>query len=293
MRKIIDLFRRTPFDDYDRFDNSPATVKESQGDDLSQIGDKELVVNDNNELLIRRKEKVFKISGAGTQGEDGKNGLNGSNGLDGANAYLYIAYASDDSGTDFTMTFDANLDYIAILNVDEEIETPEASDFAGLWKKYKGETGTGGGGGFMHVEERYSTIQALTGSSYNSCENVIEILVPDFAIKGVAARLVAGTWTLKIWQEAAHTNLIDSKAIVVSSAGIVYIMLDADLSLAQGTYWFELLLSGAAAQVYGRAGTFSGFTFRIISSNLDGSNSTTTMFFMGLIQAEGNQVLIY
>lgn len=140
MRKIINLFKRVPFEDYDKFDNSPATVKESQGDDLSQIADKELVVNNNNELLIRRKEKVFKISGGmGKQGKDGKDGV-AKNGLDGVNAYVYIAYASDDEGADFTMTPDPDLDYIAILGVDEEIETPEASDFDGLWKNYKGQS---------------------------------------------------------------------------------------------------------------------------------------------------------
>ena len=139
MRKIINLFKRVPFEDYDKFDNSPATVKESQGDDLSQIADKELVVNNNNELLIRRKEKVFKVGGGvGKQGKDGKDGV-AKNGLDGVNAYVYIAYASDDEGADFTMTFDPDLDYIAILGVDEEIETPEASDFDGLWKDYKGQ----------------------------------------------------------------------------------------------------------------------------------------------------------
>jgi hypothetical protein len=68
----------------------------------------------------------------------------GGAGADGEDAYVYIAYASDASGTGFTMTFNAALDYIAVLSTDTEIETPQASDFAGLWKNYKGATGAQG-----------------------------------------------------------------------------------------------------------------------------------------------------
>jgi hypothetical protein len=73
-------------------------------------------------------------------------GDDGTPGETGASAFIYIAYASDDEGTDFTMTFNPALDYIAILPTTSEIEVPEASDFAGLWKKYKGEDGGGIGG---------------------------------------------------------------------------------------------------------------------------------------------------
>jgi hypothetical protein len=80
----------------------------------------------------------------GATGAAGTNGTNGTNGTDGANAYVYIAYASDDSGTGFTTTFDAALDYIAVLSTDTEIASPVASDFTGLWKNYKGATGAQG-----------------------------------------------------------------------------------------------------------------------------------------------------
>lgn len=71
-------------------------------------------------------------------------GIPGPAGADGDSCYIYIAYASDDSGTGFTTTFNAALDYVAILVSETEIETPEASDFAGLWKNYKGSTGAAG-----------------------------------------------------------------------------------------------------------------------------------------------------
>ena len=83
----------------------------------------------------------------GADGADGINGIdgtNGTNGLDGDNAYCYIAYSSDASGTAFTTTFDPALDYIAILSTDTAIPSPQASDFAGLWKNYKGAEGADG-----------------------------------------------------------------------------------------------------------------------------------------------------
>ena len=62
-------------------------------------------------------------------------------GIPGAQSYYtYIAWASDDSGTDFTTTFDTNLDYIAVIVSETEIETPAAGDFAGNWKQYANAT---------------------------------------------------------------------------------------------------------------------------------------------------------
>lgn len=68
-------------------------------------------------------------------------------GPQGVGAYVYVAYASDDAGADFTTTFDAALHYIAVLATNEPIPTPQVGDFAGLWKNYKGETGPQGATG--------------------------------------------------------------------------------------------------------------------------------------------------
>lgn len=65
-------------------------------------------------------------------------GIDGEDGIDGDSSYVYIAYASDDTGTDFTTTFDPALDYIAILATDTEIPSPAVGDFAGLWKNLGG-----------------------------------------------------------------------------------------------------------------------------------------------------------
>ena len=61
----------------------------------------------------------------------------------GANQYVYIAYASDASGTGYTTTFSAALNYVAI-KVSATPLTPVVGDFAGLWFNYKGATGAKG-----------------------------------------------------------------------------------------------------------------------------------------------------
>jgi len=141
MRKNNSLFNRKRFDDFDSFSRPTTVLQENTGDDLTKIADRELIVNDNNELMIRKGNRIEKVSGQSITGKDGKDGTPGGSGAAGNSAYVYIAYASDASGTDFTMTFNSALDYIAILAADTEIETPSASDFTGLWKKYKGEIG--------------------------------------------------------------------------------------------------------------------------------------------------------
>lgn len=72
----------------------------------------------------------------GATGNTGNTGNNGTNGADGASAYVYIAYASDGTGTGFTTTFNVNLNFIAIKNTTSPIASPSVSDFTGLWKQY-------------------------------------------------------------------------------------------------------------------------------------------------------------
>ena len=71
----------------------------------------------------------------GDKGETGDTGATGPQGPAGDDAYVYIAYASDDQGTDFTLTFNPTLNYIAILSTDTEIPSPVVADFTGLWKE--------------------------------------------------------------------------------------------------------------------------------------------------------------
>lgn len=85
----------------------------------------------------------------------------------GQSAYVYIAWASSSSGTDFTMTFDAALDYIAIKSTTTPITSPSASTFTGLWKKYKGEVGATGapGGDANHWAIQETPTGTMDGSN--------------------------------------------------------------------------------------------------------------------------------
>ena len=90
-------------------------------------------------------DMVFTLDDSSTATLAGaKTALKGDTGDAGDDAYVYIAYASDDTGTGFTTTFNPLLNYIAIKNTTTTIPSPSASDFTGLWKNYKGEKGDTG-----------------------------------------------------------------------------------------------------------------------------------------------------
>lgn len=93
--------------------------------------------------------KVFSFNFGIPKGADGQNGTNGADGAagaDGVSSYTYVAYASDASGTGFSLTPTNALKYRAEIHTTTAIETPDAEDFAGAtWVKYIGDDGTGAG----------------------------------------------------------------------------------------------------------------------------------------------------
>jgi len=110
------------------------------------------------------------------------------------NGYTYIAYASDASGTDFTLTFDADLDYIAILRVAEEIETPEASDFAGLWFNYKGAQGDPGDSAYCYIAYASDASGTDFTLTFDADLDYIAILATDTEIPSPVVGDFAGLW---------------------------------------------------------------------------------------------------
>lgn len=60
-------------------------------------------------------------------------------GINGIDSFVYIGYASDDEGTDFTLTNDAELDYMAILSTTTALNPAAVGDFDGLWFKRVGD----------------------------------------------------------------------------------------------------------------------------------------------------------
>jgi len=71
-----------------------------------------------------------------------------TNGEDGEDAYVYVAYASDNTGTDFSLTPSDSLKYRAEIHVTEELDPPTENDFsAATWVKYIGDDGDPGAPG--------------------------------------------------------------------------------------------------------------------------------------------------
>lgn len=74
-------------------------------------------------------------------------GIQGPAGPSGQSAYLYIGFASDTLGSDFSLSPDASRQYIAVLNSTSPILTVTSTSFSGLWKKYLGDDGADGSDG--------------------------------------------------------------------------------------------------------------------------------------------------
>lgn len=72
----------------------------------------------------------------------------GADGTDGTSMYTYVAYATDNSGTGFSLTPTDLLKYRAEIHVTSPLTPPTSTDFTGAtWVKYIGDDGEDGGGG--------------------------------------------------------------------------------------------------------------------------------------------------
>lgn len=71
-------------------------------------------------------------------------GTPGTAGADGQSAYIYVRYAADAIGTDFSDTPSIGRKFIAVKNSTTAIASPIAADFTGLWAKYLGDDGAPG-----------------------------------------------------------------------------------------------------------------------------------------------------
>lgn len=131
-------------------------------------------------------------------------------------AYVYIAYASDDQGTGFTLTFNPLLDYIAIKSTTAPITNPQASDFTGLWKNYKGETGEPGQDGdpgapgadgddaYVYIAYASSDQGANFSNTFNAALDYIAVKATTSPIATPQASDFAGLW--KYYGGASYTQ---------------------------------------------------------------------------------------
>lgn len=77
-------------------------------------------------------------------GPKGDPGIPGPTGVDGMSSFLYVAYASDADGSNFSLTPSDLLPYRAEFVTAEEVDTPTVEDFAGKWVRFVGEKGDTG-----------------------------------------------------------------------------------------------------------------------------------------------------
>ena len=163
----------------------------------------------------------------GDTGDTGSAGADGADGTDGADAFVYIAYASDASGTGFTTTFNAELDYIAVLATDTEIPSPAVGDFAGLWKNYKGATGPAGADGADGTDGVSNVVAHTAKGSISSGTE-------DFDSGNTYSITVAGdhTWTLTGWPTSSYEGKI---TVYVTNGGSATVTMPAAVDWEGGT----------------------------------------------------------
>ena len=104
-------------------------------------------------------------------GTDGSTGATGSTGAAGQSAYVYLGYASDASGTGFSLTPSDSLQYIAIKTSTTVISSPVVGDFAGLWKRYGATAITVDGASALTLT---SGVVGLHAASANTANYVVQ-----------------------------------------------------------------------------------------------------------------------
>lgn len=109
-------------------------------------------------------------------------------------SYLYVAYASDASGSDFSLTPATNLGYIAWLTTNAPLATPQASNFAGLWMDYQGPQGNSGQSAYVYVA--YADDANGTGftTTFDASKNFIAIKTTVTPIASPQPSDFAGLW---------------------------------------------------------------------------------------------------
>ena len=90
-------------------------------------------------------------------------GTDGIDGDDGTNQYLYVGWASDDQGTDFTLNHSPSLYYRAELQTTVPIVNPLSTNFVGLWKYVRGTAGADGASAYLYLA--YASDDQGTGFS--------------------------------------------------------------------------------------------------------------------------------
>jgi hypothetical protein len=175
-------------------------------------------------------------------------------------AYVYIAYASDDSGTGYTETFDPDLDYVAILRSETAIATRDKDDFSGLWKH----VGAGAAGVAsplivaINVGSTYAMTDANPGGgnperfAANSTRAIVKLDLAAYTQVRATTRVVmtsasANTPKIRFRYYTSWSTTVGDYLQFGASAHV-------DLSVASATYvdtgWLDLATGAKADGIY-------------------------------------------
>ncbi len=131
--------------------------------------------------------------------------LAASKGADGASAYNYVAFASDTSGTGFSLSPGSGLNYVAFKSTTSPISSPQASDFTGLWKRYVGADGAAGAAGAdgQSVYVGYASDSSGTGFSLSPSSGLNYVALKKSATALTQASDFAGLWKKYVGTDGA------------------------------------------------------------------------------------------
>lgn len=185
----------------------------------------------------------------GGQGIQGEQGLSGDNGQNGDSAYLYIAWADNDSGDGFTLTFDSSKNFIAVKNTTTPAVDIGASFFSGLWKNYKGEKGdndtngtNGTNGASAYVYVAYADNASGTGFTltFSDTKHYIAIKTTTSQISSPIASDFTGLWAIYSGNPdlSAYLTIANSRFILETITGTTY-TLAANKVTSNGRYILE------------------------------------------------------
>lgn len=213
----------------------------------------------------------------GTNGTDGLDGVKGDSGIDGVNAYIYIAYADDSTGTGYTLvssndptatlnSFNSSKEWIAVLTSNIALGSSiTVTNFSGLFAKYRGTgdkwstqsgtsltIGTAVQNLFVDTGLAYVTGQrtviAVTGQPQNRMEGYCVSYNPSNGQLVIDVDTVTGSGTFNVWDVSLQASLPNSNEFPFSNLDVDIGTEDVDTvstSIANRIEWEYLITKGS------------------------------------------------
>jgi hypothetical protein len=112
----------------------------------------------------------------------------------GSSSYAYIAYASDNMGTNFSLSPSAGLGYVGFLVSTSPLSPPVAANFAGLWMNFQGAIGLPGQSSYVYIAYASDTNGTNFSTTPSPSLNFIALITSATQITSLTATSFAGYW---------------------------------------------------------------------------------------------------